>query len=154
ESIPFDTKNEAHLVLPGDGELGARAVDACKPRLVEALIAAMSSNVPPGPVAAAEAALVQPDISASEATEILRETVADLVARVAELEGHVGTSLPGAVLAESSSQQVMLLEGWVKSMLDRFGITGCTADAVADLGILVMPTTDDGRSPFALPVGA
>lgn len=86
KTIPFDTSGEAHLQLPGAGELGARTLATAKPLLLRALQAAKAANTPPGPVAAAQAQLTPPDISAGEATELLRKGLRELTDRVNYLE--------------------------------------------------------------------
>jgi hypothetical protein len=85
-AIPFDTRSEAHVVLPGGAALAARSVADCRPKLFEALREAQSATVPPGPVAAAEAQLIAPEISGSEAAELLMSTIAELSARLESLE--------------------------------------------------------------------
>lgn len=89
--LPFDTQGEAHIIIPGDGELSGRAVNEAIPNLVRALEAARDASAPPGPVAAAQAQLTPPDISGSEATTILRTSIRELTDRVESLEGWGNT---------------------------------------------------------------
>lgn len=97
KDLPFDTSSQAHIELPGEGPLGARAIENVKKKLLNTLITARDSKAAPGPVAAAIAQMTPPSISGDEAAEILRQNYADLTERVKALE----------VLAENSIDSVM-----------------------------------------------
>jgi hypothetical protein len=85
-AIPFDVQQEACIPVPGEGALPARLIKELHPVLLEALTKALNEQIAPGPVAAALAQLAPLNITADEATKLLREQVADLRERMAGLE--------------------------------------------------------------------
>jgi hypothetical protein len=95
KNIPFDTHAEAHLALPGEGNLLGRTIEQNKAALLAALHAARSATTPPGPVAAAEAQLIPITLSAAEATGIMRRQLNELAVRIAMIEQGMRTAYHG-----------------------------------------------------------